>query len=84
MMLCLALRSSPELVYRRALQYVTVKEINEGFAGGGRWGPVRHGVMRWTASSWWPRRRFCTNACPATTILALRSCCLPASVAALP
>ena len=32
MMLCLALRSSPELVYRRALQYFTVEEITEGFA----------------------------------------------------
>jgi tRNA A-37 threonylcarbamoyl transferase component Bud32/membrane-associated phospholipid phosphatase len=32
MMLCLALRSSPELVYRRALQYFTVEEISEGFA----------------------------------------------------
>jgi membrane-associated phospholipid phosphatase/tRNA A-37 threonylcarbamoyl transferase component Bud32 len=32
MMLCLALRSSPELVYQRALQYFTVEEITEGFA----------------------------------------------------
>jgi membrane-associated phospholipid phosphatase/tRNA A-37 threonylcarbamoyl transferase component Bud32 len=32
MMLCLALRSSPEQVYRRALQYFTVQEITEGFA----------------------------------------------------
>jgi serine/threonine protein kinase len=32
MMLCLALRSSPERVYRRALQYFTVQEISEGFA----------------------------------------------------
>ena len=32
MMLCLALRSNPELVYRRALQYFTVEEITEGFA----------------------------------------------------
>jgi hypothetical protein len=32
MMLCLALRSSPEVVYRRALQYFTVEEITEGFA----------------------------------------------------
>jgi tRNA A-37 threonylcarbamoyl transferase component Bud32 len=32
MMLCLALRSSPERVYRRALQYFTVEEICEGFA----------------------------------------------------
>ena len=32
MMLCLALRSSPELVYRRALQLFTVEEITEGFA----------------------------------------------------
>jgi tRNA A-37 threonylcarbamoyl transferase component Bud32/membrane-associated phospholipid phosphatase len=32
MMLCLALRSSPQLVYRRALQYFTVEEITEGFA----------------------------------------------------
>jgi tRNA A-37 threonylcarbamoyl transferase component Bud32/membrane-associated phospholipid phosphatase len=32
MMLCLALRSTPELVYRRALQYFTVEEITEGFA----------------------------------------------------
>jgi tRNA A-37 threonylcarbamoyl transferase component Bud32 len=32
MMLCLALRSSPELVYRRALQDFTVEEITEGFA----------------------------------------------------
>jgi tRNA A-37 threonylcarbamoyl transferase component Bud32/membrane-associated phospholipid phosphatase len=32
MMLCLALRSSPELVYRRALHYFTVEEITEGFA----------------------------------------------------
>src|SRR5215216_575204 len=32
MMLCLALRSSPERVYRRALQYFTVQEITEGFA----------------------------------------------------
>jgi tRNA A-37 threonylcarbamoyl transferase component Bud32/membrane-associated phospholipid phosphatase len=32
MMLCLALRSSPEQVYRGALQYFTVEEISEGFA----------------------------------------------------
>jgi tRNA A-37 threonylcarbamoyl transferase component Bud32 len=32
MMLCLALRSSPERVYHRALQYFTVEEITEGFA----------------------------------------------------
>jgi membrane-associated phospholipid phosphatase/tRNA A-37 threonylcarbamoyl transferase component Bud32 len=32
MMLCLALRSSAERVYRRALQYFTVQEITEGFA----------------------------------------------------
>ncbi|HEV3398209.1 MAG TPA: phosphatase PAP2 family protein [Actinomycetes bacterium] len=32
MMLCLALRSSPERVYRRALHYYTVEEITEGFA----------------------------------------------------
>jgi tRNA A-37 threonylcarbamoyl transferase component Bud32 len=32
MMLCLALRSDPEGVYRRALQYFTVEEITEGFA----------------------------------------------------
>ena len=32
MMLCLALRSSPEEVYRRALQFFTVEEITEGFA----------------------------------------------------
>jgi tRNA A-37 threonylcarbamoyl transferase component Bud32 len=32
MLLCLALRSSPERVYRRALQYFTVEEITEGFA----------------------------------------------------
>src|SRR5829696_1720248 len=32
MMLCLALRSSPERVYERALQYFTVEEITEGFA----------------------------------------------------
>jgi tRNA A-37 threonylcarbamoyl transferase component Bud32 len=32
MMLCLALRSSPEQVYRRALQFFTVEEISEGFA----------------------------------------------------
>jgi hypothetical protein len=32
MMLCLALRSSPERVYRRALQSFTVEEITEGFA----------------------------------------------------
>jgi hypothetical protein len=32
MMLCLALRCSPERVYRWALQYFTVQEISEGFA----------------------------------------------------
>jgi tRNA A-37 threonylcarbamoyl transferase component Bud32 len=32
MMLCVALRSSAERVYRRALQYFTVEEITEGFA----------------------------------------------------
>jgi tRNA A-37 threonylcarbamoyl transferase component Bud32/membrane-associated phospholipid phosphatase len=32
MMLCLALRSSAERVYRRALQYFTVEEITEAFA----------------------------------------------------
>jgi tRNA A-37 threonylcarbamoyl transferase component Bud32 len=32
MMLCLALRSSPEQVYRRALQFFTVQEITEAFA----------------------------------------------------
>jgi tRNA A-37 threonylcarbamoyl transferase component Bud32/membrane-associated phospholipid phosphatase len=32
MMLCLALRSSPELVYERALRLFTVEEITEGFA----------------------------------------------------
>jgi tRNA A-37 threonylcarbamoyl transferase component Bud32/membrane-associated phospholipid phosphatase len=32
MMLCLALRSSPERVYRRALRQFSVEEITEGFA----------------------------------------------------
>jgi tRNA A-37 threonylcarbamoyl transferase component Bud32 len=32
MMLCLALRSSPEQVYRRALRQFSVEEISEGFA----------------------------------------------------
>jgi tRNA A-37 threonylcarbamoyl transferase component Bud32 len=32
MMLCLALRSSPERVYRRALRQFSVQEISEGFA----------------------------------------------------
>jgi len=32
MMLCLALRSSPEQVYQRALQHFTVEEISEAFA----------------------------------------------------
>jgi hypothetical protein len=32
MMLCLALRSSPELVYRRALRQFSMEEITEGFA----------------------------------------------------
>ena len=32
MMLCLALRATPERIYRRALQYFTVEEITEGFA----------------------------------------------------
>jgi membrane-associated phospholipid phosphatase/tRNA A-37 threonylcarbamoyl transferase component Bud32 len=32
MMLCLALRSSPELVYQRALRQFSVQEISEGFA----------------------------------------------------
>jgi tRNA A-37 threonylcarbamoyl transferase component Bud32/membrane-associated phospholipid phosphatase len=32
MMLCLALRSSPERVYRRALRFFTVEEITEAFA----------------------------------------------------
>jgi membrane-associated phospholipid phosphatase/tRNA A-37 threonylcarbamoyl transferase component Bud32 len=32
MMLCLALRSSPEVVYQRALQFFTVQEISEGLA----------------------------------------------------
>jgi hypothetical protein len=32
MMLCLALRSSPEVVYQRALHQFTVEEITEGFA----------------------------------------------------
>jgi tRNA A-37 threonylcarbamoyl transferase component Bud32 len=32
MMLCLALRSSPELVYQRALGQFSVEEISEGFA----------------------------------------------------
>jgi tRNA A-37 threonylcarbamoyl transferase component Bud32 len=32
MMLCLALRSSPEQVYRRALRYFTVEEITEALA----------------------------------------------------
>jgi tRNA A-37 threonylcarbamoyl transferase component Bud32 len=32
MMLCLALRSSPELVYRRARRQFSVEEIGEGFA----------------------------------------------------
>ncbi|HET6812742.1 MAG TPA: RIO1 family regulatory kinase/ATPase, partial [Actinomycetota bacterium] len=32
MMLCLALRSSPELVYQRAKRQFTVEEITEGFA----------------------------------------------------
>jgi tRNA A-37 threonylcarbamoyl transferase component Bud32 len=32
MMLCLALRSSPEAVYQRALRQFTVEEITEGFA----------------------------------------------------
>ena len=33
MMLCLALRSSPERVYQRALRQFSVQEISEGFAG---------------------------------------------------
>jgi tRNA A-37 threonylcarbamoyl transferase component Bud32 len=32
MMLCLALRSSPEVVYQRALRQFSVEEISEGFA----------------------------------------------------
>jgi tRNA A-37 threonylcarbamoyl transferase component Bud32 len=32
MMLCLALRSSPERVYRRALRQFSVEEVSEGFA----------------------------------------------------
>ncbi|MDF2739325.1 MAG: rane protein of unknown function, putative kinase domain, partial [Actinomycetia bacterium] len=32
MMLCLALRSDPELVYERALRQFSVEEITEGFA----------------------------------------------------
>jgi hypothetical protein len=32
MMLCLALRTSPERVYRRALRFFTVEEVTEGFA----------------------------------------------------
>ena len=32
MMLCLALRSGPELVYQRALRHFTVDEISEAFA----------------------------------------------------
>ena len=32
MMLCLALRSSPEQVYRRALRFFTAEEVTEGFA----------------------------------------------------
>jgi membrane-associated phospholipid phosphatase/tRNA A-37 threonylcarbamoyl transferase component Bud32 len=32
MMLCLALRSSPQLVYQRALRQFSVEEISEGFA----------------------------------------------------
>jgi tRNA A-37 threonylcarbamoyl transferase component Bud32 len=32
MMLCLALRSSPEQVYRRALRQFSVEEVSEGFA----------------------------------------------------
>src|SRR6266487_3725968 len=32
MMLCLALRSSPELVYQRALRQFSIDEISEGFA----------------------------------------------------
>jgi hypothetical protein len=32
MMLCLALRSSPEVVYERALRHFSVQEITEGFA----------------------------------------------------
>jgi tRNA A-37 threonylcarbamoyl transferase component Bud32 len=32
MMLCLALRSSPELVYQRALRLFSIEEISEGFA----------------------------------------------------
>jgi tRNA A-37 threonylcarbamoyl transferase component Bud32 len=33
MMLCLALRSTPERVYQRALRQLSVEEITEGFAG---------------------------------------------------
>jgi hypothetical protein len=40
MMLCLALRSSPELVYRRALRQFTVEEITEGFAAARGPGPA--------------------------------------------
>ncbi|MGH2813654.1 MAG: hypothetical protein ACRDLC_00710, partial [Actinomycetota bacterium] len=35
MMLCLALRSSPERVYRRALRQFSVEEVTEGLGGGG-------------------------------------------------
>src|SRR4029434_3893848 len=42
MMLCLALRSSPELVYRRALQYFTVEEITYTVAAARRPAPACH------------------------------------------
>ena len=40
MMLCLALRSSPELVYQRALRQFTVDEISEGVRRRPRPGPA--------------------------------------------
>jgi hypothetical protein len=41
MMLCLALRSSPEQVYQRALRQFTVEEVTEAFAA------ARHGPVGW-------------------------------------
>jgi tRNA A-37 threonylcarbamoyl transferase component Bud32 len=65
MMLCLALRSDPELVYKRALRQFSVEEITEGFA------PPPVG---------WPCRRSCATCCgPRAATCTPTSCgCCPA------
>jgi serine/threonine protein kinase len=66
MMLCLALRSSPEVVYQRALGQFTVEEITEGFAAPAGWPrpPSSAGCSEPRAATSTPSSRGCSRPRP--------------------